>query len=155
MQGKERVIWGIWNGLKKHFWGRSDQSNDEINLIPAHLCRVCDPCLIGLKTGMDFRGQVWKRPVGKRHFFWSVLGAHPQQNLPKVTTENCRFLNSLLHNKVSKSNSKGIFRTSDQLSAHTVHGLYKSCLLPHYIKRISKCRDSLLYLFPRSNLFSV
>ena len=54
MQGKERVIWGIWNGLKKPFWGRSDQSNDEMNFIPAHLCRVCDPCLIGLKTGMDF-----------------------------------------------------------------------------------------------------
>ena len=65
MQGKERVIWGIWNGLKKPFWGRSDQSNDEMNFIPAHLCRVCDPCLLDLKTGMDFRGQVWKRPVGK------------------------------------------------------------------------------------------
>ena len=56
MEGKERVIWGIWNGLKKPFWGRSDQSNDEMNFIPAHLCRVCDPCLLGLKTGMDFRG---------------------------------------------------------------------------------------------------
>ena len=61
MQEKERVIWGIWNGLKKPFWGRSDQSNDEINLIPAHVCRVCDPCLLALKTGMDIRGQVWKR----------------------------------------------------------------------------------------------
>ena len=58
MQGKERVIWEfemVWRNL---FWGRSDQSNYEINLIPAHLFRVCDPCLIGLKTGMDFRGQV-------------------------------------------------------------------------------------------------
>ena len=57
MQGKERVIWGIWNGLKKPFWGRSDQSNDEIYLIPAHVSRVCDPCLLGLKTGMDFKAR--------------------------------------------------------------------------------------------------
>ena len=59
----------IWNGLKKRFWGRSNQSNDDI--ISAHVCRVCDPRLLALKTGMDIRGQVW-RSVGKRHFFWSA-----------------------------------------------------------------------------------
>ena len=58
------------------------------------------PCMLRLwpfpvlKTGMDIRGQVW-RSVGKRHFFWSVLAAHPQKDLPKETAGNCSFLNCL------------------------------------------------------------
>ena len=52
----------IWNGLKKPFWGRSYQSDDD--MISAHVCRVCDPCVLALKTGMDISGQVW-RSVGK------------------------------------------------------------------------------------------
>ena len=52
----------IWNGLKKRFWGRSNQSNDDI--ISAHVCRVCDPRLLALKTGMDIRGQA-RKGLGK------------------------------------------------------------------------------------------
>ena len=90
MQGKERVIWGICHGLKKPFWGRSDQSSDEMNFIPAHLSRVCDPCLLGLKTEMDFRGQVWKRPVGKRHLISS--GPFWRHTSKKFTKSNPREL---------------------------------------------------------------
>ena len=28
------------------------------DIISAHVCRVCDPRLLALKTGMDIRGQV-------------------------------------------------------------------------------------------------
>ena len=39
----------IWNGLKKPFRGCSNQSDDDI--IYAHVCRVCDPCVLALKRG--------------------------------------------------------------------------------------------------------
>ena len=45
----------IWNGLKKSFSGRSNQSSDDI--ISAHVCRVCDPCVLALKTGMDIKAR--------------------------------------------------------------------------------------------------
>ena len=81
----------IWNGLKKPFWERSNQSDDDI--ISAQVCRVCGPCVLVLKTGMDIRGQVW-RSVGKRHFFWSVLAAYPDKDLSKVTAGKCRLLHA-------------------------------------------------------------
>ena len=39
----------IWKGLKKPFWGSSNQSDDDI--ISAHVCRVFYPCVLALKRG--------------------------------------------------------------------------------------------------------
>ena len=42
----------------------------------------------------------WKKTLT---FFWSVLAAHLQKDLPKETPENCRFLNSSLHERFQKT----------------------------------------------------
>ena len=67
-----------------------------------------------LKTGMDIRGQVW-RSVGKRHFFLSVLAAHPQKDLPKETAGNCSFL------KLSK-----FFRARERFQRAIVNGIFRA-----------------------------
>ena len=93
----------IWNGLKKPFWGRANQSSDDI--ISAHVCRVCDPCVLALKTGMDISGQVW-RSVGKDTSsgpFWlhtwkkiyqkslpGIVGFQILQRTREVSKSNCK-----------------------------------------------------------------
>ena len=63
----------IWNGfLEVFFCCRSNLSNDDIISKRS-----------GLKMGMDFRGQFWKR-VWKMTFIQRTRGAHPHQEFPGV-----------------------------------------------------------------------
>ena len=89
------------------------------------------------------------------YFLLVRSGGTPPKRFTKSNPRELQVSKFFIAREVSKNSSEGTFRTLGQLSARTVHGLYKSSLLPHYIKRISKYRETLLYLFRTSNLFAV
>ena len=74
----------IWNGVKKRFWGRSNQSNDDI--ISAHVCRVCDPFLL-LKRGwiLEARSQeVLEKDTSSGPFWRHTPKTIYQKKLPGI-----------------------------------------------------------------------
>ena len=92
---------------------------------------MCDPYLLGLKTGMDFKaryengrlekdtssGPFWRHPPPPQKK--NITKSNPRElQVSKFFGERERFQKAILND---------IFMTLRQLSARTVHGLYTGC----------------------------
>ena len=102
MNKKESVMCEFEMDFKKSFCCGFNLSNDDIISVSCQcLCCVLWPPP-GLKTGMDFRGQVWKR-VWKMKFFWFDIGSRfgepggtPPPRIPRSTRGDLLYIGDFI-----------------------------------------------------------